>query len=260
MPSPKNSTQLVFSENVFVESVRTGRWLIIDELNRADIDKAFGELFTLFSGNRVRLSYRRQNLPIVLLPPGDEVDPKLEFPIYLLEDWRLLGTMNTFDKASLYQMSFAFMRRFAFVEIDIPKAKAYTQLISNKAVEKLTPPHCDEDLRDATVGLLQGVFASDADGSLRRLGLGVGPAIPLDVISYIRERYSLNANLRLKNDARDVVLEALEMYLYPQFEGKNDLHEEIVDSLSATLALSVEQRSKTGRILANWTGGSLQGA
>jgi 5-methylcytosine-specific restriction enzyme B len=28
--------------------------------------------------------------------------------------------MNTFDKASLYEMSYAFMRRFAFIPVDVP--------------------------------------------------------------------------------------------------------------------------------------------
>jgi len=32
MPSQQNANQLVFSENVFVECVRTGRWLVVDEL------------------------------------------------------------------------------------------------------------------------------------------------------------------------------------------------------------------------------------
>ena len=31
--------------------------------------------------------------------------------------------MNTYDKASLYEMSYAFMRRFAFIHIDVPKVK-----------------------------------------------------------------------------------------------------------------------------------------
>ncbi|MFC4799447.1 hypothetical protein ACFPA1_08755 [Neobacillus sp. GCM10023253] len=29
--------------------------------------------------------------------------------------------MNAFDKASLYEMSYAFMRRFAFIPVGVPK-------------------------------------------------------------------------------------------------------------------------------------------
>src|SRR5699024_4306571 len=36
-------------------------------------------------------------------------------------DWRMIGTMNTVDKASLFEMSYAFMRRFAFIPVGIPR-------------------------------------------------------------------------------------------------------------------------------------------
>jgi len=35
--------------------------LVIDELNRADIDKAFGQLFTVLSGQSVQLPYTKDN-------------------------------------------------------------------------------------------------------------------------------------------------------------------------------------------------------
>jgi MoxR-like ATPase len=257
MPSVEDSGQLVFSENVFVESVRTGRWLVIDELNRADIDKAFGELFTLFSGNRVRLSYRLDNRPIVLLPPGSDVDVQVEYPIYLMPDWRLLGTMNTFDKASLFQMSYAFMRRFAFVEIAVPDPASFQQLISAKALSELVEPGCSSELRDLTRQLLSNVFTST--DSLRKIDAAVGPAIAIDVIKYLKERYTINQSRGTASTAGPLVLEALEMYLYPQFEGRNEIHEQILGAIASSLALTSEQRSRTGRALSNWTGVEAQG-
>ena len=47
------------------------RVLIIDEINRADIDKAFGELFTLLSGNNVDLPYLKRNAEGALPKPGE---------------------------------------------------------------------------------------------------------------------------------------------------------------------------------------------
>lgn len=38
--------------------------------------------------------------------------------------------MNTYDKNSLFMLSYAFMRRFAFVHIDVPTEAEYTTLIS----------------------------------------------------------------------------------------------------------------------------------
>ena len=37
--------------------------------------------------------------------------------------WRVLGTMNVSDKASLFQLSFAFSRRFAIIDVPLPEGK-----------------------------------------------------------------------------------------------------------------------------------------
>ncbi|WP_436347067.1 AAA family ATPase [Natronorubrum sp. FCH18a] len=75
-------------------------WLIIDELNRANLDQAFGEVFT-----QLDLAYRN---PENTLPINDVVVP-LAF--------RLLATMNTSDQAQLFSLGYAFRRRFAFVHV-----------------------------------------------------------------------------------------------------------------------------------------------
>jgi 5-methylcytosine-specific restriction protein B len=59
-PAPQEdgtADRLDFLPGPVVDSVEKGQCLIIDEINRADIDKAFGELFTLLTGNTVTLPY-----------------------------------------------------------------------------------------------------------------------------------------------------------------------------------------------------------
>lgn len=97
--------------------------LIIDELNRVDIDKAIGPLFTVLSGQATTLAY-------VFDPASDErkrvhIFPKKQASLQPHEyapasRWRLLATINTVDKASLYQMSYALSRRFAWILVDVP--------------------------------------------------------------------------------------------------------------------------------------------
>ena len=48
---------LEFRDGLFLEAIREGRWLVIDELNRSNFDRAFGQLFTVLSGQSVVLPY-----------------------------------------------------------------------------------------------------------------------------------------------------------------------------------------------------------
>lgn len=77
-----------------------GKWLIIDEFNRADIDKAMGELFSSLVDGKIR-SIGDKDIPIP-------------------EDYRIIGTLNTSDKHYLNKLSSALLRRFAYIEVNYP--------------------------------------------------------------------------------------------------------------------------------------------
>jgi MoxR-like ATPase len=79
-------------------------WLLIDEINRANLDQAFGAVFT-----QLDLDYREEPLEIGQGDESIEQDIPLAF--------RLLATMNTSDQAQLFALGYAFRRRFAFVEV-----------------------------------------------------------------------------------------------------------------------------------------------
>lgn len=98
--------------------------LIIDELNRCDIDKVIGPLFTVLSGQPT-------TLPYLVDPTNPTSDRYVILPAYKAAakphefsptpNWRLIATINTIDKASLYQLSYALTRRFAWIFLDKPE-------------------------------------------------------------------------------------------------------------------------------------------
>src|SRR5437773_6287611 len=121
---------LIFRPGMFVDAIETGRWLVVDELNRATFYRAFGQLFTVLSGQAVVLPFKRRgnSHPISLVPPGVDVPPGTD-PIRVPATWRIVATMNVFDKNLLFEMSFALMRRFAFIEVVPPDEQAYRDLL-----------------------------------------------------------------------------------------------------------------------------------
>jgi len=79
-------------------------WLIIDEINRANVDLAFGKLFTLL--DPVHRESERLEIP------GAGLEYSLEVPY----SFRVLATMNSYDRALLFKLGYALTRRFAVID------------------------------------------------------------------------------------------------------------------------------------------------
>ena len=109
-PEPGGSGTLTFTlragpfrdfAEVAAANPSTAYILIIDEINRANLAKVFGELYFL-------LEYRDQSISLQYSPDKEFVLPENLF---------LVGTMNTADR-SIARIDTAMRRRFAFVELD----------------------------------------------------------------------------------------------------------------------------------------------
>lgn len=94
-------------------SLNSFHWLILDEINRANIDLCFGKAFTLLDPSH------RDVIPLL-----DETDLNDKAPKYLEEQlenrrlympyaFRVIGNMNSYDRALLHRLGFALIRRFA---------------------------------------------------------------------------------------------------------------------------------------------------
>jgi 5-methylcytosine-specific restriction protein B len=87
-------------------------WLVIDEFNRAEIDKAIGPLYTVLGGGG---GPDRRKLPLWF---GDQ--PRVR-ECWIPDRFRIIGTLNSVDTAYVYSLSQGLQRRFQFVHVGVPE-------------------------------------------------------------------------------------------------------------------------------------------
>ena len=124
------------------------------------------------------------------MPHGVEPPHETE-PIRVPPRWRIVATMNVFDKNLLFEMSYALMRRFAFVEVTSPADDVFQRLLDGPGavVRRLLPLRSYRDL---------------------------GPAVYLDAAKFAARRAADDAT-----DSR-VLYETFYAFFLPQFEGMDD--------------------------------------
>jgi MoxR-like ATPase len=87
-------------------------FLVIDEINRANVDLAFGGLFTLLD-----VSHRDEPLIEDARELGVADDVLIDGNLHVPYSFRVLATMNSYDRAMLFKLGYALLRRFAVVEM-----------------------------------------------------------------------------------------------------------------------------------------------
>ncbi len=218
---PLGSGEIGFVPGVLLRNF--DRPIIIDELNRCDIDKVIGPLFTVLSGHPTTLPYRekvadKNSAQYVILPEQKSTSGSHEFSP--AADWRIIATINSIDKAALYQMSYALTRRFAWIYLDAPNdLDHFMSKINERELhfegEKLT-------------NLLPMVAAIWRAVNQARV---MGPAPFIDMLK------STGASAKdgtVAQDAlKDMVLDAFYMFLLPMLDGIPRIDAERVASTTA---------------------------
>jgi MoxR-like ATPase len=215
------------------------RPLVIDELNRCDIDKVIGPLFTVLSGQATTLPYRTDvadadSPQYQILPEWKENPAAHEFAPGTA--WRLIATINSVDKASLYQMSYALSRRFGWIYVDAPRDTAgFVRSFVEKVLKEETAP----------AGGTPPIAAIwDAVNLVRT----VGPAPVIDAIKAIRIMEP-DADLLgpPAGDLKTAYLDAFDLFFLPILDGiLNHEAEGIINAVIAALALEPESVEATG--------------
>jgi hypothetical protein len=184
--------RIVFRPGYMLRSIAANRWLIIDELNRADMDRIFGPIFTWLSGSAdvppVSLGCRSPATgspdielawttnPSCEVANADLLDshepaPGTQISYKAGSSWRMLGTYNAVDAQRVFRVGQALGRRF--LRVPIPPASI---------------PDFHIALAEHAAGADPGVLESIAKlyaAHLARPETALGPAMFLRMADYV---------------------------------------------------------------------------
>jgi MoxR-like ATPase len=191
---------LEFMPGLLVEAIQQGRWAVIDEFNRADIDKAIGQLFTLLSGGSVVLPFEigsgQESKRLALVPETTRAGSDTS-DIAVPRSWRLIATMNAKDLDLLYEVSQALKRRFALIEVAPLAGDDLIDLLDSNPTGDV---HVDELLVRLTM-----TKAAD-----------LGPSLWVDAAGYLREALAVASESGVFPEPIDLVREAVDLFFVPQ--------------------------------------------
>ncbi|MGP1546325.1 MAG: AAA family ATPase [Prevotella intermedia] len=141
--------------SVEVSKVDTKNYVfIIDEINRGDISKIFGELFFAidpgYRGERGKVNTQYQNI----IEDGDPFKDGFFVP----ENVYIIGTMNDIDR-SVENMDFAMRRRFSWVEVT-----------PNDTESMLDELSCAEEAKETMERLNKAIEETEGLGSAYMIG------------------------------------------------------------------------------------------
>lgn len=223
------------AQNLHYDGKKQANWLILDELNRCEIDKAFGELFTALGSDS------SDNLKSIRLwYEGDENKKR----IYIPNRYRIIGAMNNIDKNFVYDISQGLSRRFTFVEIlppeeeyfdgEVENAKKQAQKRVKEKIESYGKIKVDDAFfyqigENATMAVAERVL-KEFIRHLRYtrseeeafLGLAIGTAQIIDAyetvyISLIMGEYDIN--VAKKEDLLSIIDSVVSSRILPQVDG-----------------------------------------
>jgi len=192
-----------------------GAMLLIDEINRANMDRAFGEFFTVFGGEPGEWA-----LPEMLLREMEVYEEQGKIDRWgrvLLEEWRrqgasgslkvpedfrVIATMNVFDRRYLFTLGYALLRRFAVVEVRNPDDGTIRETLGKR---------CDNsDIANEVFSFYKELKNHE---ELRKVGFEIGLALLIDATKLACSLMKQGEN------PKDCVDAAVKMIIVPQLEG-----------------------------------------
>lgn len=180
--------EIRFRPGWVVRAIAADRWLILDEANRADMDRIFGGLLTWLSGGAVTIGTEHSGSDAREIQLGwatgtsqiSDGDDTHVIRYCAGSNWRMLGTYNALDAQRVFRFGQALGRRFVRVPVPALTPELFESVLAERA-EALTP-----DLRQSIGRLYAAHFAGAATV--------LGPALFLAMAGYIVTGLGIQAN------------------------------------------------------------------
>ncbi len=176
---PAEDGRLRWSNGFVPDALRQNRWLVLDEANRADLDRIMGPLLTWLAEEEVQIGRTdpHSGVPILLgwsqsgssMMESDDVGRSMRF--LAGRDWRMIGTYNPQDAMRVFRFGLALSRRFVVVPVPTISPGQFDELLRTQH------PGIEDPVLVAILGLYSAHY-SDPETSL-------GPAVFLRIARYL---------------------------------------------------------------------------
>ena len=171
----KLKNKITTSNSEITEKIQLKNFVfIIDEINRGEVAKIFGELFFCvdpgYRGEKGRIQTQYQNL----VTSGE-----FQKGFFIPENVYIIGTMNDIDR-SVESMDFAFRRRFSWIEVK-----------ASDTVEMLYPKY---DENGELISGLEKNLADEAKRRMENLNAAISETEDLNDAYHIGASYFLKLN------------------------------------------------------------------
>jgi len=234
---------------------KNGAWLIIDEINRADVDKAFGEFFTIFSGPEPSEwvipsyiideweKYSKVNQNDVYRPMLEAIKRNLyRNEKYIVPpDFRVIGTMNYVDVANLFAIGEAFTRRFVRIGVEYPNdIDKELSILLNKIKKSGDFREAIRILEDEDVKKLIKSVTKSLRDEVKRLSFGSAYLLNTlyTFLAQVRLKLTTGTPLEnIKNEVRKLLKYSIESTLSLTSLWDEDLRREVEKVLNEALGL-----------------------
>lgn len=207
---------------------------IIDEINRGEINKIFGELFFSidpdYRGEKGKVYTQYQNM----IEDGDAFKKGFFVP----ENVYIIGTMNDIDR-SVESMDFAFRRRFAFKEVTAKESQA--MLESDEAWNGKKPnDDTIEEIVDSMDGLNNAIWHKTKDGNVQKCCENMSAAYHIGASYFLKlAKYRNEKGLYDENSFEKLWKYHLEGLLREYLRGTPSV-DEIIDKLKDAYDLNTD--------------------